>query len=368
MAFGINKRRLKKALHRLQHLPRGTDLVRYSANKAQAAWLRSTKSTRVAYPASIMLEVTNHCNLKCITCPREYAYGEAMAKGFMDPAQLRRIVDEVYPYVDSIGLTGLGETLLYKPLEEVVDYIRSKSEGIITFISINAHLPNCVEIASRLADKLDTIQISMDGVGEIYEQVRLRSRSETFFANTRAIAQAAKGKRAEVMFNFVAIKENYHTLAEVVQSAHDCGVGYVNVTPFNVASVTAHDTSYYEFFQTDAFKNELLRAEAKAKALGDVVLSVWDFRSPAGFQKCHLPWSHFYISWDGYMTPCCAKPFPKELNFGNVFEEGLMTCLNKPEYRAFRQMWYENKTPDFCRKCHMVDMAPIDLAVDLPIN
>ena len=51
-----------------------------------------------------------------------------------------------------------------------------------------------------------------------------------------------------------------------------------------------------------------------------------------------------------------------------MFEEGLMTCLNKPEYREFRQMWYENNTPEFCKKCHMVDMAPIEMEVDLPIN
>lgn len=368
MAFGINKRRLKKAAHRLRHLPGGLDFFRYSGNKVHAAWLRARKSTRVAHPSSIMLEVTNHCNLKCITCPREYQFGEEMAKGFMDIRQLRKVVDEVYPYVDSIGLTGLGETLMYKPLEEAVDYIRAKSDGIILFISINAHLPKCVEIASRLADKLDTIQISMDGVGDVYEQVRLRSNYNTFFENTRAIAAAAKDKRAEVMFNFVAVKENYHTLAEVVEAAHQLGVGYVNVTPFNVASVTAHDVSYYDFFQTEAFKNEIIRAKEMADRVGDVILSVWDFKSPAGFQKCHLPWSHFYISWNGYMTPCCAKPFPKELNFGNVFEEGLMTCLNKPEYQQFRELWYKNETPEFCQKCHMVDMAPIPMNVDLPIN
>ena len=227
-------------MHRLRHLPGGTDLVRYSSNKVHAAWLRSSKSTKVAYPSSIMLEVTNHCNLKCITCPREYLYGEQMAKGFMDINQLKKVVDEVYPYVDSIGLTGLGETLMYKQLEDAVDYIRSKSQGIITFISINAHLPKSVEIASRLADKLDTIKISMDGVGDIYEQVRLKSNYTTFYENTKAIAIAAKDKRAEVMFNFVAVKENYHTLAEVVEAAHELGVGYVNVTPFNVASGTRY--------------------------------------------------------------------------------------------------------------------------------
>jgi len=46
-------------------------------------FLRRNGSTKVPFPSSIMLEVTNHCNLGCITCPREYAYGDTMAKGTM---------------------------------------------------------------------------------------------------------------------------------------------------------------------------------------------------------------------------------------------------------------------------------------------
>lgn len=368
MAFGINSRRIKKAFRRLKSLPGGLNFFKYTANKVHAWYLKKTKSTRVAHPSSIMLEVTNHCNLKCITCPREYQYGEEMEKGFMDIKQLKKIIDEVYPYVDSIGLTGLGETLLYKQLPEALKYIRSKNKGIITTISINAHLPNSVELVADIADHLDTLQISMDGVGEVYENVRLRGEYPLFYDNVKRIVELCKNKRADVMFNFVAIKENYFTMAEVVEIASELGVDYINVTPFNVAAVTAHDISYYDFFHSDAFKNELKRAKDKADELKNVELTIWDIKSLNEFKKCHLPWGHFYISWDGYATPCCAKPFPKELNFGNVFDDGLMYCLNSPGYLQFRQLWHENKTPSFCEKCHMVDLKPIHLPFELPVN
>jgi MoaA/NifB/PqqE/SkfB family radical SAM enzyme len=55
-----------------------------------------------------MFEVTNHCNLGCITCPREYAFGHAMAKGSIDLDKMKKVIDEVAPYIDSIGLTGIG--------------------------------------------------------------------------------------------------------------------------------------------------------------------------------------------------------------------------------------------------------------------
>lgn len=368
MAFGINKRRIQKAIRRIKGLPGGINFFRYTGNKIYASYLKATGSTRVAHPSSVMFEVTNHCNLKCITCPREYQYGEDMEKGFMNINRLKKVVDEIYPYVDSIGLTGLGETLMYKQLPEALDYIRSKNKGIITTISINAHLPNCIEIVKTIADKLDTLQISIDGVGEVYEHVRLKGSYPEFYKNVKEIVAYCKNKRADVMFNFVAIKENYFNMAEVLEVADELQVDFVNITPFNVAAVTAHSVEYYDFFHSDEFIKELTRAKEKADTLKHTTLTCWDIKSKNEFKKCHLPWNHFYISWDGYATPCCAKPFPKELNFGNVFDDGFMQCLNAPAYLEFRKLWLENKTPQFCEKCHMVDLKPINLPFELPVN
>ena len=129
MSYKLNRRRLKKIYDRLSHLPRGADFFRYIGNKAHASYLQATKSTKVAFPSSIMLEVTNHCNLGCITCPREYDFGKAMDKGTIQLEKMLRVIDEVAPYVDSIGLTGLGETLLYKKLEETLKHIKEKNRG-----------------------------------------------------------------------------------------------------------------------------------------------------------------------------------------------------------------------------------------------
>lgn len=364
----MQKRRLKKALKRLKNLPGGINFFKYGSNKLKANWYRLIRSNKVAFPSSIMLEVTNHCNLRCITCAREYDFGHAMSKGFMPIDKLKRVVDESFPYVDSIGLTGLGETLLYKQLPEAVDYIRSKSQGIILFVSINAHLPKSVEIAGQLADQLDTIQISMDGLGETYEKVRLRGDFSFFEENVHGIVKAAKGKRADVMFNFVAVKENYHQMADIVRYASENGVKYVNVTPFNIASATSVDLKYYDLFESAEFRESMLAAQQAAKEVGNVEFTTWDFESESGFQKCHFPWSHFYVSWDGYATPCCAKPFPNELHFGNIFEEGLLNCLNSPGYINFREQWRNNETPEFCEKCNMVDMPAIKFEGELQQN
>ncbi len=368
MSYKLNKRRLRKIYHRLRKLPGGINFFRYSWNKFRGFVLKTTGSTKVPHPSSIMLEVTNHCNLACITCPREYAFGHAMAKGTIDLDKMKKVVDEVGPYIDSIGLTGLGETLLYKKLEDILAYIKGKNRGIQTFISTNAHVPGAEKYVEKLAPYLDTVQISIDGIGETYEKVRLKSDYSFFFEMVRKLVTVCKENNVSVMFNFVAVKENYRQMKDVVRLASELGVAFVNITPVNVGSITSVDPGYYDLFYGEDFKKELKQAFDMSKEAGNVELSIWDVRKKNEFKKCHLPWNHFYISWDGYMTPCCAKPFPKELNFGNVFDTSLMQCLNSKEYRQFRAMWYKNETPDFCKKCHVVDLKPIELDFDISLN
>lgn len=359
MAKRVTLRRLRKAVVRLKSLPGGINLFKYSFNKLHGFYLKLIKSNKVAHPSTLMIEVTNQCNLACITCPREYGYGEEMAKGFMKMDNMKKVIDEAFPYIDSIGLTGLGETFMFKKLPEIVDYIRSKNKGIIISVSTNAHLPISVSMVKQLADKIDTIQISIDGTFDTYEKVRLKSNFNFFIENVKEIVEICKGKRATISFNFVAIKENFHNMQDIVNVAGELGVQYVNITPVNVASITVFDKSYYDFFHSPEFKSELKKAKNVATQFGGMEFTTWDEDKPKGFKKCDLVWSHFYVSWDGYSTPCCAKPFPKQLNFGNVFEEGLMNCLNSKDYQRFRDMWHRNETPDFCKNCHVVDLDPI---------
>lgn len=99
--------------------------------------------------------------------------------------QAKQIVDEVWPYLDSIGLTGLGETLLYHDIEEIVDYIQSKNKGIILSFSTNALAPNFIEKSMELIDKIDTIQVSIDGLNSVYESIRINANFNEFHYNLK---------------------------------------------------------------------------------------------------------------------------------------------------------------------------------------
>jgi radical SAM protein with 4Fe4S-binding SPASM domain len=130
------------------------------------------------------------------------------------------------------------------------------------------------------------------------------------------------------------------------------GIKYLDFTMFNLAAVTEIDKSYYNFYQSAEFSTALQTLQETQKQVREVVVSYHSFDTNHSFQSCPFPWTHFYICWNGYIIPCCAKPFPKELHFGNVFDTNVIEILNNKQYRKWRKIWFENQTPKFCDKCH----------------
>jgi MoaA/NifB/PqqE/SkfB family radical SAM enzyme len=342
----------RKILRRAVGLPGGAQFFRYAANRVAFALATRKRSLKLPHPTSLMLEVTNLCQLHCVTCPREYALGSLMDKGHMGLESAKRLIDQNLVYLDSIGLTGLGETLLYPHIIELVDYIRARNKGVHIFISTNAQQPNAPEIVSAIADKIDSLQISIDGIGDVSEKVRRNSDWEKYLANLLEIAKVTRGRRVRLKFNMVVLEENHHQMVEVVRLAEELGIPEVY---FNTVNLVANDwdASYYGFYHGDAFKRAIAGAVGAAKSRG-IVAGFDDVTSERSFSKCPFPWNHFYITWDGFLVPCCAKPFPKEKHFGNVFEAGLVNCVNAEGFMRFRDLSNRGTTPEFCLRCHVV--------------
>lgn len=347
----MNTRKKKLALLRLRRLPLNGSLLPYLFNKARNFYYRRTGSEKVAYPSSIMLELTNHCNLACAICPREYRYGREMDKGQMEPALAKKIIDETLPYIDSIGITGLGETLLYPHLNEVIDYINSRKRGVLTSFSTNAVLPDFEKRVTPLIGNIDTIQVSIDGIDDVYESIRKKASFERFDQNLAMLTEKCKNSTTTIMLNMVVTKENYHQMPVIVRYARKRGVAYVHYCTFNITSVTELEMSYYSFFKSEDFARKARELDEVIAEEKEVHVEVPSFEPLYNLTDCMYLWSHFYISWDGFLTPCCAKPFPKELNFGSVIEEKFIDMLNSDKYHAFRRQWMKGSIPKFCRRC-----------------
>ncbi len=347
----------KRVLHliksRITNLPTGSDLLTYSKNRIKLFLAHRNRQVKLPHPSSLILEITNHCQLKCITCAREYEFGKRMDKGHMDLAAAKKLIYENQVYLDKIGLTGLGEPLIYPHLVELIDYIRTLNKGVSIFISTNAQLPKSAEIIDKIADDIDTLQVSIDGVGEVFEKTRKGANFKTYLKNLEAISQVTIGRRMDIKLNMVVLKDNYLQMKEIIHLARSLNIQEIYLNTMNLVA-TNWDLSYYDFYSSQNLKKELQEAVEIARQ-NNVEIIYPKFSGENGFSFCPYPWNHFYVSWDGFLVPCCAKPFPKEKNFGNVFKTDLMSCINNEEFFSFREMSRQNITPDFCKRCHYVN-------------
>lgn len=102
----ITKRKLRQVKKIVKTIRVDKNLFRFAGNlyKLKRGRYKTDAAADMPHPSTLMLELTNKCNLHCITCPREYGYGRRMDIGNMDTALARNIIDSAYPYLQSIGL------------------------------------------------------------------------------------------------------------------------------------------------------------------------------------------------------------------------------------------------------------------------
>ena len=329
--------------------------MRFFNNHLKWRRLNRNVTTVVPPPTNMMLELSARCNLHCIMCAREFAYGKAMDQGFMPVDKAKRIIDQTLPYLTSIGLTGLGETFLYPHLEEVCAYIKNKKSNTIITVSTNAHFKGYSEVLDKVIPYIDNLQISVDGVEETYEKIRPNTDFSFIAENIAHTAKKCKEHGVELKFNLVLMPQNIHHLKEVIDFTKAMGAGSIEMNPMNIASNPDESREFYNLFTSQEFQEICNEAKTYAEKKGGE-LSLLPFQENPNFQDCPFPWEHPYITWNGYLVPCCGKPFPKLLNFGNVFEtDDFMAVFNGEKIQEFRRQWQRNEAPRFCHNCQYVD-------------
>lgn len=307
------------------------------------------------HPAALTFELTNHCQLRCVTCPLQSPDGQELIKGFMPFDGIKKVLDECRPHLQAVGLSGLGESLLHPRFVDIVKYIRAQDKRMNIFLATNAGLPQKLDVMEEVIDLLDTVMISIDGMDAAYETVRVRANYDVFAENVANIQKLSQGKRASVILNMVAVKENFHQMADIVKLASDLDIHTVGINAANLIFLDWGD-EYYNFYFEDEFKTAFDKAKKLADEAGIILNADYfpNVEAPKGFKHCPYPWDQFDITWEGFLALCCVVPFPKIQHFGNVFQDGLLNCINHPDFIEIRKQHQRNITPESCKNCGLI--------------
>lgn len=168
------------------------------------------------FPRRINVELTNHCNQRCASCPRQ---GFTRPLGFLSRELFERIAREAAGHDTVLWLHFLGEPLLHP---ELATLLRIAREAGVRSVGLST---NGVSLAGERADVLldaglHRLECSMDALDrEAYRALRGRDHFERVSRNVRAFLalRDARGlRRPIVSIQFLRTPEVAARLAEIV--------------------------------------------------------------------------------------------------------------------------------------------------------
>ena len=314
-----------------------------------------------SFPLVAKIEVTNRCNLQCIMCRQEARIQEIKTLDF----NLFKKLDPLFTSLLSAYLYGIGEVLTYPYVMDMFDYLLS--------FEINVGLlTNGILISNKMGEEwvkkgLYKLSVSVDGATPAtYERIRRGASYDRLFANIRMIDQLKKEyntRRPIITFNFVAMRDNIHELPDVVDLARRYGAEEVIVSDLIVffenmrEQVVSYDTA--------ACQESFSEAEMRARKNGIKLFLPVPFRfqknmqHPSGdtaqspmINPCTEPWSGFWLTAEGIVTPCCYWMKP----MGDLRCDDFWTIWNNNHYQQLRKTVNTDHRSTLCRRCAISGM------------
>ena len=260
--------------------------------------------------SSVNLELTNHCNLKCTICPVNTTMRRA--KGFMDPALFRRVIDE-NPQLDFVLAFQWGEPLLHPQFFELVRYAADR--GVRTMITSNGTYLSPENRAKLLECGLERITFSVDGDRETHFSIRHydleRLRTDVQALRTE---RDAAGARLRIDVSMVVDRATEHALE-----------GY-----------RADWSGVADRFQA------IPRLVAERRT-----------------HPCRELWrGTLVVLWDGRVTVCCVDS-EGVLQVGDARTEKLTDVWNGERMRALRGRHAALDFPSLCAMCGEYEHAAV---------
>jgi putative metalloenzyme radical SAM/SPASM domain maturase len=233
------------------------------------------------YPSKLFVETTTYCNLKCSMCMKQ-TMGSELKEGFLT-MEIFRGLDPAFPTARSLVMSGIGEPLLCRELEDFIRHARPRMprDAWIGFQS-NGLLLDEERAVSLMEAGLDRICLSVDSVSpdtfrDVREGGELGDIDRAFAALNSARKRCGRPD-FRIGIEFVIMRDNLHELPSVLRWAASRGAEF---------AITSHLLPYDPSFVKDAayepntedairlFESWRRRAEAEGIDMSDYFKSAF---------------------------------------------------------------------------------------------
>lgn len=288
---------------------------------------------RAVMPRSIVLEVTHRCNLSCSMCLRDSI---PVGKQDLSLDNFRHILKEI-PGLKTIGLMGIGETLMNPDFYEMFNY--SSLLGKRMSITTNGTL--LTEMNMEKLKGIQTIVVSVDTPHpEKYREIRGFD-LEKVKNNLKCIKKISK--ETELIIQSVLMRDNVGDLKGLIELAREVGANQLNLLHLLAADERHSNSHAHNLSDLDRYLNE----SAELAASYGIILN----SRPAHpeFKVCTLAWNGPFITMSGDVYPCC---FIKRAPVDDIEEWYMHTGITVPISNyimgnifttSFKEIWNNDK-------------------------
>jgi pyrroloquinoline quinone biosynthesis protein E len=252
-----------------------------------------------------------------------------------------------------VTLYGLGEPLLNPNFVDMVRIAKTKVKWVNTIS--NGTLLNR-EIANGLIDAgLNVMTFSIDGATpETYEFIRRGAEFQSVIENISYMNEL-KLKRGssfpKLNMNYILTNQNYHQLPDLINLSSRIGIERINVSAlYGGDTLTDVEDLSLDGQDATAVDSYFAKAQNLAKKM-DITLVLPPLKRVYHAPICDWPWRRIYITWNGYVSPCCVMCFPEIYNMGNLLDQDLWDIWNGPAYQHLRGQLRKGMPSFFCDGC-----------------
>lgn len=345
------------------------------ADYLPAAYRSVDAATRAAFAEEhahcVFIEVTNHCNLLCETCPRTFVtYEEPKTLSWENFLKIA----EQFPKMERAVLHGIGEPLINKDLPRMIAYL--KARDVYVLFNTNATLLNADWSRQLIESGLDELRCSIDGADpKTYAIIRGAPLLHKIVSNLTEFMRiqgemGAATPRASIWMT--GMQENVEELPALLRLAAKMGVPevYLQRMVYYHEADTAPgmmDTGHGLFDAFDLRVDQLVtECEVLASELGILFkasgatnprasLEASKVRDHQPWKACMRPWTTAYITANGNALPCCISPFATQnyesLKLGNVLEQPFEQIWNGERYQQWRTTLLSDQPHEACAGC-----------------
>jgi MoaA/NifB/PqqE/SkfB family radical SAM enzyme len=281
-------------------------------------------------PPSVVLELTNHCNLRCIMCEHPQMKRK---KETMDFNLAKKIIKECADLgVIRVVLSRLGEPLLYPNIMEIIRFAKDCGIRYVSMVC-NAMLLDEEKARELILSGLDLISFSIDAAKkETFERIRPNSNFDTVTGNIERFIDIRKNlarKKPWIEINVCLMKENTNEISLIKQRWKPL-VERIKVWP---VAPLPHTKDQLVF-------NTLNGGEKKA---------------------CDILWTRLVVLSNGEVTVCCSDT-EGILSVGNANNSTIKDLWNSEGINCIRNIHFHKAfdTLPLCRKCFFIDKSWCD--------